>query len=254
MRLPARYYSRYPFEAPKGLVETELDLDLAETAFMLVDVYGKGFDPGDAVPDFPGLFSRELHARHATMMRRQIRPARDAARDAGLPVVYVENRWRPASWQTSEFGQLVERTECGDHGRFDEIYIGGEYNAYSEVIAPSGVDYVIEKTMYDGFFETTLDTLLRNLAVKNLICVGFSAEICLLNTVIGAMYRNYRVVVLRDATLGSEFSDTIDEMAMTRWAVRYYEAMVGFTSTVEQFLRAVEPELTVATSSAPERP
>jgi hypothetical protein len=28
-------------------------------------------------------------------------------------------------------------------------------------------------------------------------------------------------------------------MAMTQWAIRYYEAMVGFTSTSDQFLTAL---------------
>jgi ureidoacrylate peracid hydrolase len=243
MQLPVRYYSRYPFDSPQGLVHTEQALDLTHTGFMLVDVYGRGFDEGDPVPEFPPLFLKQLHGMQAEIIRDKIRPALDSARELGLPVIYVENRWHPASWRTSEFGQLVERTECGHVGNFDEIYIGGNYNEYSEVIAPAQTDLIVAKTMYDGFFETTLDTVLRHLGLKSLICAGFAGDICLLNTVIGAMYRNYRVVVLRDATLGSEFADTVDDLAMTRWATRYYEAMVGFTSTTEQFVRAAEAHL-----------
>ncbi len=52
------------------------------------------------------------------------------------------------------------------------------------------------------------------------------------------MYRNYRVTVLRDAVLGSEFVDTIEDQFMTKWAVRYYEALVGSTSTTEDFIVA----------------
>jgi hypothetical protein len=52
------------------------------------------------------------------------------------------------------------------------------------------------------------------------------------------MYRNYRVVVLRDCTLAAEFADTVENLEMTRLAVRYYEAMVGFTSTSDQFIEA----------------
>ena len=92
--------------------------------------------------------------------------------------------------------------------------------------------------MYDAFFETNMDTLLRNLGVKNLVCLGFTADICLLNTVIGAMYRNYRVLVLRDCTLGAEFEDTLAEMRMTWFAIRYVEAMVGFTATSDEFITA----------------
>ncbi len=110
-------------------------------------------------------------------MRDHIRPALDAARSMGMPIVYVENHWEPGVWSQSEFGRLNERTECGDVGAFEEAYIGTDYNAYSEVVAPGLSDFRVEKTMYDGFFGTTLDTVLGNLNAKHLVCVGFSAEI-----------------------------------------------------------------------------
>jgi ureidoacrylate peracid hydrolase len=238
MTLPVRYYCRYPFENPRGLVDTSEDLALADTAFVLVDVYGRGFDEGDPIPDFPPLFLARLHPLQAEIVRDRIRPALDAARGIGLPVVYVENRWHPAAWGNSVFADLVARTESGHLGSFDEVYVGTEYNEYSDVIAPATTDYIVEKTMYDGFFRTTLDTVLRNLSVRNLVFVGFTADICLLNTVIGALDHNYNVVVLRDCVLGAEFEDTVDDLSVTRFAVRYYEAMVGFTSTSADFIRA----------------
>jgi ureidoacrylate peracid hydrolase len=238
LHLPARHYCRYPYETPRGLVDTVEEIDLDRAVFLLVDVYGLGFDSGDPVPDEPPLFLKRLHKLQSEMVRGRIRPTRDAARAAGIPIVYTENAWRPAAWSGSEFAQLCERTETGGRD-FDETYVGTSYNHYSKVIAPEPGDIVVQKTMYDSFFETTFETVLRNLGAKYLICVGFSAEICLLNTVIGAMYRNYRVIVLRDCVLSSEFTDTVEDMAMTKFAIRYYEAMVGFTSTSEQFLAAL---------------
>lgn len=240
VNLPARYYCRYPFQDPRGLVELTLELDAKETAFMLVDVYGVGFDEGDAVPEFPHLFLEELHPIQAGIVRDHIRPARDAARALGLPVVYVENRWHPAAWPNSEFAQLVARSESGHLGDFDSLYVNTPYNEYSKVIAPGDSDYIVEKTMYDGFVGTTLDSLLRNLGVKNLITAGFTADICLLNTAIGALDHNYRVVVLRDGVLGAEFTDTVADLGVTRFAIRYYESLVGFTSTSEQFIEAAK--------------
>ena len=135
--------------------------------------------------------------------------------------------------------KLSDRTCSGDSGGFDDVYIDTDYNHYSNVIAPAPSDFMVQKAMYDGFFETGLDTTLRNIGAKHLVCVGFTADICLLNTVIGAMYRNYRVFVLRDCVLAAEFADTVDDMSMTRWSIRYYEAMVGFTSTSDQFVAAL---------------
>jgi nicotinamidase-related amidase len=239
IKLPARYYCRYPFDAPRGAVDTIEELDLEHTAFLLVDVYGLGHDPGAPMPDLPPLFLKELHELQGVIIRERIRPALDAARAAKLPVVYTENMWRPSAWQDSEFGRLVDRTESGHAGCFDQVYIGTAYNQYSDVVAPAASDFVVQKTMYDSFFETTLDTVLRNLKIKYLVCAGFTADICLLNTVIAAMYRNYRVFVLRDCVLASEFADTLAERSMTKWAIRYYEAMVGFTSTSPEFQDAL---------------
>jgi nicotinamidase-related amidase len=239
MRLPARYYCRYPYEAPRGTVDTVEEIDLDRTAFLVVDVYGLGHHPGSPIPEMPPLFLTELHRLQGEIIRDRIRPTLDIAREHGLPVVYTENMWRRSAWDQSEFGRLVERTESGNAGSFDSIYVNEEYNRYSALIEPKPTDFVVQKTMYDSFFETTLDTVLRNLNAKYLVCAGFAADICLLNTVIGAMYRNYRVFVLRDCVLGSEFADTLADRSMTRWAIRYYEAMVGFTSSSEQFNAAL---------------
>ena len=239
IQIPARYYCRFPFETPRGTVDTMEEIDLAETAFLLVDVYGLGHDPGDLVPEMPPLFLKRLHALQGTMVRERIRPTLETVRQCRIPVVYTENLWRPSNWNGSEFAKLCERTETDDPCGFEAVYIGTDYNRYSQVIAPAASDFVVQKTMYDSFFETTLDTVLRNLKAKYLICAGFTADICLLNTVIGAMYRNYRIFVLRDCVLGAEFVDTIDDMSVTKGAIRYYEAMVGFTTTSTQLLDAL---------------
>jgi nicotinamidase-related amidase len=239
IQIPARYYCRYPFEAPRGTVDTMEEIDLARTVVLVVDVYGLGHDPGDPVPEMPPLFLKQLHKLQGEMVRERIRPTLDTARQRKLPVVYTENLWRASAWNESEFGKLCERTEADSPQGFESVYIGTDYNRYSSVIAPTASDFVVQKTMYDSFFETTLDTVLRNLDAKYLICCGFTADICLLNTVIGAMYRNYRVFVLRDCVLGAEFVDTIDDMSVTKGAIRYYEAMVGFTTTSEQLVRAL---------------
>lgn len=180
LKIPARYHCRYPFDTPRGTVDTIEEIDLAHTAFLVVDVYGLGHDPGDPVPEMPPLFLRELHRLQGKIIRERIGPTLEMVRAHRMPVVYTENMWRPSAWGNSEFGQLVERTESGNTGSFDQVYIGSDYNRYSKVIAPTESDFVVQKTMYDSFFETTLDTVLRNLGVKYLICAGFTADICLL--------------------------------------------------------------------------
>ena len=178
-------------------------------------------------PDFPPLFLKQLHVRQGEMIRGSIRPALDAARRARpshrlhreqvAPLGVAPFRVRPA-------GQAHQnRATPAD---LNSVYVNDDYNRYSAVIEPKQGDFVVQKTMYDSFFETTLDTVLRNLDIKNLVSVGFSAEICLLNTLIGALNRNYRVYVLRDCVWDPSSPTRWRTCSMTRWAVRYYEALV----------------------------
>jgi nicotinamidase-related amidase len=240
--LPGRYYCRWPYDKPKGLCYEEQVLELDSTAFFLVDVYGKGFDdPYGDVPRYPPYYSSELFCSQREIIRNKIRPCLDEARRTGMKIVYTTNYWRRMNWDYSEFGLMTYRTETGCSGTLEALFAGeSDYVAWSEIVRPQQNDNVANKTMFSAFFETNLDTLLRNAAIKSLICVGFYADICLLNTVIEAMYRNYRVIVLRDCTSGFEFEDTKEEMQMTWFGIRYIEANVGFTATAQEFMAGCE--------------
>lgn len=110
--------------------------------------------------------------------------------------------------------------------------------AFSEVIAPEEGDYLVKKQMYSGFFETHLDSLLRSLGARNLVVVGFDTRICLGTMVTEAMYRNYRVVVLRDCCSTSEYPETEEGQWATFLGIRFIEANAGYTSTSDEFIRA----------------
>jgi nicotinamidase-related amidase len=82
--------------------------------------------------------------------------------------------------------------------------------------------------------------VLRGYGAKNLIVVGFDARICLGTTVTDAMYRDYRVIALRDAIRTSEYPETAAGGWANFLAVRFIEANVGYTSTVEAFIAACD--------------
>lgn len=241
LKLSGRYYRGYPATGHLGQTEEPLDLDASRTALLLIDVYGLGFDSGVPPPAAPTLLLWSLFGLQKEVICKRIRPSRDAAQRAGLPIVYVENYSPQIADNRSEFGTMCVRTEFGQETTIQEAYApGSPALAYSEVIAPPAGAYRVRKQMYDGFFETPLDSLLRNLNIKNLVCAGFSAEICLLCTMIGGMYRNYRMVLLRDCTLGTEFPDTLEARAVTNFAVRYVERLVGFTTDSTDFIQACD--------------
>lgn len=65
---------------------------------------------------------------------------------------------------------------------------------------PCKEDYVIEKCRFSGFYNTSLETVLRCKGVENLIMVGVATNICVESTVRDAFYRDFRVFVPKDAT------------------------------------------------------
>jgi ureidoacrylate peracid hydrolase len=230
--LPGRYYTH----TNDTNQYEEQRFPPGETALLIVDVYGLGYDEGVDDQDYYIMGSELQFKREKNIVRNYIRPAIDLAREAGLHVVYVTN-WDPRNAANSgEFGKYCKRFHGQD---IEEVFVaGGSQLSFSEVVKPRSDDHLVRKQMYDGFFETELDSLLRNLGVKNLIAVGFALNICLGTTLLSAFYRNYRVVMVRDATLAFEYPDTVADMLETKSWIRYIESFVGFTVSLEEYREA----------------
>jgi nicotinamidase-related amidase len=234
LRLPGRYYRLYPtIDAPLGHAEDALELGLDDTALLIVDVYGAGFD--DDVPEgLDGIYEVDEGTRD--IVRSRIRPVKDAARAIGLPTVYLPNYLSPGIDEGNEWRNLSQRV-C-------DVDVLTAWKAptpileHSTVIAPDDDDVLIRKQYYSGFHETELDSALRNRGVRNLVVVGFDSRVCLGTTVTDALYRNYRVVVLRDCVSTFEFPETREGGWANFMAIRHIECNVGYTSTAEDFRAA----------------
>ena len=234
-QLRSRYYQVYPIDKPKGYVEETLELDLDETVFLIIDVYGLGFDPDFKLGDVHEIYKRDVQIGRDIMINF-IKPAKVAAKELGLPIVYVTNYLAPSTTENNEWRKMSLRT-CG----VDILEAWKEPTdvlSHSKIIAPEPGDFVIKKQHYSGFFETHLESLLKELGAHNLITVGFNSFICLHATVMDALYRNYRVIALRDAIGAHEYPETQDARWVNWLAVRFIESNVGYTSTTQDFIAA----------------
>lgn len=111
----------------------------------------------------------------------------DAARAAGMPVIFCDDQHIP--------GVDKELELWGEHG------IAGRAVPNPALKAGSGErDFIIAKRRYSGFFGTELDLLLRELGIKTLVAVGEDTNICVLHTLADAYYLGYETVVVEDAT------------------------------------------------------
>jgi len=235
--LRSRFYRNHPPHRPLGHAEEEVALKASETVFLIVDAYHKGYDDDHDPGDVDAVYQREVEANRQIVVNH-IKPAKAAARRLGLPVVYLTNYLSPGLTPRHEWHRLNMRTL--NISVFEAWAEPSDALAFSQVIAPEPGDHLIKKQFYSGFFETHLDSLLHSLGARNLVTVGFDSRICLGATVVDALYRSYRVIVLRDCTGTYEFAETEAGRWANFMAIRFIETSVGNTATAADWIRACE--------------
>ena len=115
------------------------------------------------------------------------------------------------------FTAHVHRRDGCDMGLFDDMHppianrdalVDGTpgVDIYPD-LAPAPGEHVIKKHRYSGFFGTDLDIILREWGVDTVIISGTTTENCCHATARDAMFRNYRVVFLSDATATYDYPD-----------------------------------------------
>ena len=251
-QLEGRYYQLHPPENYRGHVKETFEIDFDRSAFLVVDVYGHGFEVDEEVKNHPS-FDAEKNKPWDDVTKHFIAPALRAARKANMPVVYAHNSAPNIEINRSQLGKQMGRALQVDMEDLlseppdlvdPREYLTTEGDSLLDiapVVAPRPGDYYIRKHFYSGFKDTRLDTLLRNLDVQTLFCAGFDASVCLLCTMIDAWELNYQVVLLRDAVLAIEIPE--DEeigYSFTKRMVKWMEAMLGYSITTDQYLEAMK--------------
>jgi nicotinamidase-related amidase len=147
--------------------------DSSRVALLIIDmINGLEFPGGDAL------------LRHALTIAPRIADLAARAREAGIPVIYVNDnfgRWR------SDFKSLVEHVVRDTRGR-----------PLAELLIPKDEDYFVLKPKHSGFFATSLEVLLAYLDVRWLVLTGVATDFCVLFTANDAHMRDYGLIVPRD--------------------------------------------------------
>jgi len=137
----------------------------------------------DILEDF---VTGELKCERAKGIIPNIKKLIEVARKKNFPVIYSNDAHLPTDFELKKWGKHAMRGTRG-----------------AEVISqlkPSKDDIVLEKRVYSGFFETGLDSVLRNLKVDTLVLTGLHTNMCVRHTAADAFFRGYRIVVPQDAT------------------------------------------------------
>ena len=166
-------------------------IDPNKTAMIVVDMQND-FVASGAVMETPA--ARQIVPKIAEALR--------ICRNAGIKIIYTAH---------------VHRRDGCDMGLFDDLHppianrdalVDGTpgVEVYPD-LAPAPAEHVIKKHRYSGFFGTDLDIILREWGVDTVIISGTTTENCCHATARDAMFRNYRVVFLSDATATYDYPD-----------------------------------------------
>jgi nicotinamidase-related amidase len=158
--------------------------DKSNVALLLIDVINDlEFESGEKL------------LRHALPMAERLAALQRRAKEAGVPVIYVNDNF--GKWQ-SDFKKILEHVLRDDvRGR-----------PLAEALRPDDDDdYFVLKPKHSGFFSTTLDILLDYLGARTLVLTGLTGDICVLFTAHDAYMRDFNLVIPADCVASSDPSE-----------------------------------------------
>lgn len=179
-----------------------ITIDTATTAVIVVDMQNDFGSKG-------GMFERA--GIDISGIQKAVAPtarALDAARQAGIKVVYLKMAYKPdlLDLGAEDSVNRVRHLQLGvgqhvtaPDGRPSRVLVRDTWNSdIVDELKPHPDDTVLYKTRFSGFYKTDLDERLRAQGVKHLIVTGCTTSICVESTVRDAMFRDYLCVLLSD--------------------------------------------------------
>ena len=178
-----------------------LPINPSETALIVVDMQNAYASPGGYL-DLAGF---DIAAAAGVIDR--IALTVEAARAAGVTVVFFQNGWDPDYveaggpgspnwWKSNALKTMRERPELEG-----TLLAKGTWDyALVDRLTPRAGDIVIEKPRYSAFYNTALDSILRARGVRTLAFCGIATNVCVESTLRDGFFLEYFGVLLEDAT------------------------------------------------------
>ena len=172
-----------------------ISVDLDRTALIIIDMQRDFLEPGG--------FGETL-GNDVSRLQAAVAPCKavlDAARKAGMLVIHTREGHRPdlSDAPPAKVERGAPSKRIGDAGPMGRILVRGEPG--HDIVAalyPAAGEPVIDKPGKGAFYETDLESMLKNRGIENLLVCGVTTEVCVNTTVREANDRGYRCVVLGD--------------------------------------------------------
>lgn len=170
-------------------------LDAARTALIVIDMQNF-FCAGEGGSEKPS--------------RRPIKPLQDLlpkVREADIPVIWVNWGTRPDRLNLSPSVQYsfrkTQTSEGSSVSGVSRLFKGSDAARIIPELEIAEADIHIDKHRLSGFWDTPLDSILRNLDIKTLLFSGVNMDQCVLCTLQDASFLGYDSVLLEDCAATS---------------------------------------------------
>lgn len=178
----------------------ELELDLGRTALVVVDMQNAFCAPGGLA---------DLGGADLALTRAPIAPLNallPALRTHGVPVIWLNWGNRPDRLNLPPMAQhafdpLGIGRGIGDPlpGERGAILLKDSWSAaIVDELHPEPGDIQIDKYRVSGFWDTPLDSILRNLDIRTLLFAGVNLDVCVYHTLADAHFLGYDCILLED--------------------------------------------------------
>ena len=223
-----------PRPADVAALPQRLTLDLARTALVAVDLQNDFCSPHG------WLASIGVDVGPAAAPVAALAAALPPLRAAGVPVVWLNWGNRPDRANLPPGVRHVYDPDGRSTGIGDLLPNGSrvlEAGSWSaelvDGLTADPADLHVAKYRMSGFWDTPLDSVLRNLRVDTLLFAGVNVDQCVLATLVDAACLGYDVVLVEDlcGTTSPEFC--------TQATVYNVRQCFGFTTTAAELLAAL---------------
>ncbi|MGP6170079.1 cysteine hydrolase family protein [Microbacterium sp. A204] len=154
---------------------------------IVVDIQGGAAEADAGNEGIPSMTGRQER-------RPRVRRLVDRCREAGIPVVWIQEVHKPSM---IDIGRELDGAE-GAHCAEDD-----PETAIAAWLDPQPEEFVIRKRRYSAFFGTELEIVLKAYKADTVLLIGGLTDVCIHYTAIDAHQHDYHVRVLTDCVGGS---------------------------------------------------
>ena len=181
-----------------------VEIDIDATAMIVVDMQNAFASKGGM------LDMADVDISGAPAVVKSIRTLLDAARSAGIPVVYLQMGFKPdlsnsggpssPNWHKELALCMMSR----DPELKGKLLVEGTWDfAIVDELKPHAGDLVVVKTRYSGFARTALDSELRARGIRYLFFAGIATNVCVESTLRDAFFLDYWPILIDDAAMAA---------------------------------------------------